>query len=382
MVYNSLSDLILQLSAMREVLREAGVVPGRALLINSISDSTTGDDGSDFFRVGREQPPEKFDVLVATASVEMGVTFRANLLFMEPGFEPVNFLQRYGRAARGDHDGRVIVRWDEEAANRQPWLREFRRWMEERDGHEVSIGELTSMLGREAILRFRDDSRGDVIHFGRLPNRAAYAAGLYWNVLMNHWSNRGGRWGHLKAHKPKPAVHIYALLREVRTMECDRIFGRLVKKWCDGFEKEAGTMRDIGTRIRLVDERGRSMMAPELLLRRRTDILERFPLVFSDRDGIEEVQVKGGLEDWIKEEGRFVQATKTVLFPHREPSAQVPDDSSLVDEWCRILNDRSCSDSVAWDEYPVAMAAAEKLVRLTGLVVSDEVDVESISQVL
>ena len=43
-------------------------------------------------------------VLIATASVEMGVTFRAaNLLFMEPGFEPLNFLQRYGRAARKGH---------------------------------------------------------------------------------------------------------------------------------------------------------------------------------------------------------------------------------------------------------------------------------------
>ncbi len=141
-------------------------------------------------------------------------------------------------------------------------------------------------------------------------------------------------------------------------------------------------MRDISARVRLVDGRGRGMIVPELLLRRRTDILEKFPLVSSDRDGIEEVHVSGDLDDWIKEEGRFVEAKKTVLFPHREFSAQVPDNSSLVDEWCRILNDRSCSDSDAWDEYPGAMAAAEKLVRLTGLVVSYEMDVESISQVL
>lgn len=381
-VYNALSDLIQQRTTMREVLREAGVAPGRALLINSISDSTTGDDGTDFFRVGREQAPEKFDVLVATSSVEMGVTFRANLLFMEPGFEPLNFLQRYGRAARGDHDGQVIVRWEEGTANRQPWLRELRRWMEERDRQEVSIGELTSMLGSQAAARFRDNPGADAIHFGRLPIRAAYAAGLYWNVLMSHWSSRGGRWSHLKAHQPKPAAHVFALLRSVRTMERDPIFGRLVKKWCSLFEKEALTMRDFDARIRLVDGRGRSMMAPELLLRRKTDILDRFPLVFSDQDGIEEVRVTGDLDDWIKEERRFVQAKKTVLFPHRESSAQVPDNSSMVDEWRRILNDRSRPEAEAWDEYPEAMAAAETLVRLTGLVVSDEMDVESVNRVL
>lgn len=381
-IYDALSDLLRQLSTMRGVLRQAGVAPGQALLINSISDSTTGDDGSDFFRVGRAQPPEKFDVLIATASVEMGVTFRANLLFMEPGFEPMNFLQRYGRAARGDHTGQVVVRWDDGASNREPWLREFRGWMEDHNGGEMSISDLTTLLSRASRLRFDGGLEEDARDFGSLPTRAAYAAGLYWKVLMDHWSNRGGRWEHLKAHQPKPASIIYGLLREVRTMERDRIFGKVVKKWCDKFELEARTLRDIGARIRLVDERGRNMLVPELWLRRETDILERFPLVFSDRDGIEEVRVTGDLNGWIKDKRRFVQATKRVCFPVTESPALIADDSLIVDEWCRRLRDPSWSDSDAWDEYPKAMAAVEKLVRLTGLVVSDDVGVESINCIL
>jgi CRISPR-associated endonuclease/helicase Cas3 len=375
-IYDRLHDLMLQLFDMQAALREAGVGQGRALLINSISDSTVGDDGTGFFAVGRQQPPERFDVLIATASVEMGVTFRADMLFMEPGFEPMNFLQRYGRAARGDHWGLVVVRWDGEEANRRPWLRELRRWMEEHNGKEAAIGELTAILGRAARLRFEDCPEDSPRHFGRLSNRAAYAAGLYWKVLMDHWSSRGGRWGHLKAHQPKPAGHVHSLLQQVRALERDRIFGKPAKEWCNRFEAEARTLRDIAPRIRVLDERGRSMHVPELWLRRSTDILERFPLVFSDRDGLEEVRITGDLNDWIRDERRFVEAKKKVIFPHTPYSLVLKDDSSIVDEWCRRLKDSSGHNSDAWQEFPEAMAAAEKLVRLTGLVVGDDDDLE------
>lgn len=375
-IYDRLHDLMLQLLDMQAALREAGVVPGRTLLINSISDSTIGDEGTGFFAVGREQPPEDFDVLICTASVEMGVTFRADMLFMEPGFEPMNFLQRYGRAARGDHCGLVVVRWDGEEANRRPWLRELRRWMEEHNGMEAAIGDLTAILGRAARLRFEDCPEDSPRRFGRLSNRAAYAAGLYWKVMMDHWSNRGGRWGHLKTHQPKPAGHVHSLLQQVRTMERDRIFGKQAKRWCDMFEAEARTLRDIAPRIRVLDERGRSMLVPELWLRRSTDILDHFPLVFSDRDGIEEVRITGDLDDWIKEKRCFVEAKRKVVFPHTPYPLVLKDDSSIVDEWCRRLKDPSGHNSDAWQEFPEAMAAAEKLVSLTGLVVSDDDDLE------
>lgn len=375
-IYDRLHDLMLHLLDMQAALEDAGVAPGRTLLINSISDSTIGDDGRGFFAVGREQQPERFDVLIATASVEMGVTFRADMLFMEPGFAPLNFLQRYGRAARGDHDGLVVVRWDAEDANRQPWLRELHRWMEERDGAEAAIGDLVGLLGRATRLRFEDCAEDSPRHFGRLSNRAAYTAGLYWKVLMDHWTIRGGRWAQLKANQPKPASHVYSLLQQVHTMEKDRFFGKQAKRWCDLFEAEARIMRDIAPRIQVLDEHGRSMHIPEFWLRRSTDILERFPLVFSDRDGVEEVHITGDLDDWLKDKQCFIEAKKSVLFPHTPYPLAIKDDSSIVDEWCRRFEDRSGSDSDAWYDFPEAMAAAKKLVSLTGLVVSDDDDLE------
>lgn len=370
-IYDALHELMGQLRDLKAFLQQMGVAPRKALLINSISDSVSGDSGTGFFAMGREHRPETFDVLIATASVEMGVNFRANLIFMDPGFEPMNFLQRYGRAARGDHRGTVFVRWDAESTGKRPWLRELCRCLEEHDGKELEISDLTEILSRSTRLRFEDSSEEDK-YFGRLSLRAAYAAGLYWNVIMKHWSSRGARWKHLKSHQPKPAAHVYALLMEVRSMEQDPILGTSVKNWCDAFEAQARIMRDIGARIRVVDSEGVTQSVPILWIQRYTDILQRFPISYSDKDGMEEVVIDDKLDRLTDGRKRYVPAMKNVRFPHTLYTTPIRDNSSLVDEWCRCFTSRNGVEGEAWFEYPEAMAAAEKLVRLTGLVVTDD----------
>lgn len=381
-IYDALADLWEQQEVLHEILAGAGIAPGKALLINSVSDSTTGGERSGFFKMGRTHAPEKFDVLIATASLEMGVTFRANLLFMEPGFEPMNFLQRYGRAARGDHPGRVVVRWDGTVAKKKPWLRDFRRWMEENDGRALSIGDLTFLLSRSARRRFDDCSEENAHYFGTLSVQAASVTGLYWKVLMDHWSNRGPRWEHLKTHSPKTARVIAALIREVRTMERDRVCGSAAKTWCDRFEAQVRSLRDIGPRIRVIDASGRQMFVDTLWLRRNTKIMDRFPISYSDTDGIEEVWIEGDLTVLNAGERHYIPSMKTVYFPDTPYPDRIQVNSSFVDDWCRLMKSASRSGSDAWDEYPGAMGAAEKLVRMTGLVVSDDVDVEAITGIL
>ena len=139
--------------------------------------------------VGRQQNPDDFSVLIATASVEMGVTFRAaNMMLMEPGFAPMNFLQRYGRAARRGEDGTVIVRTDDVLKNRHPWLRALCDWLEQNKGLNVSIHDLSQLLSQSVEAQFRETD--DTLYFGALPQRAVYTSGLYWQLLLQHKSSK------------------------------------------------------------------------------------------------------------------------------------------------------------------------------------------------
>jgi superfamily II DNA/RNA helicase len=366
-LYNALRDLREQEPVLEGIVRRAGISPERVLCINSQDDSRAESNLTDRFVVGRHQKPENFEVLIATASLELGVTFRANLLLTEPGFEPLNFLQRYGRAARGDHTGTVVVRADAALMKNRPWLRRLRRWIEEHRGQTMGIEDLTRVLSQEAMQRF-EPCPEDKVYFGRLPNRAAYAAGLYWKVLCDHPTNQGHRRAHLIAHQPAPAKMIYALLKKVRVLEQDRQFGKIAKDWCERFELEAEALRDIGDKIRVVENGGEAFWTEELWLRRHTDILDRFPLTLGE-DGVEEVRIPGRLRQYIPEERQYVPAMRTVFFPHTGQTTSLKDDSELVENWCRAFRSQN---SFAWKLHAEALEAAERLVRLTGLVVSDD----------
>lgn len=372
-IYDRLGDLRRELPQSGRIFAEQGIAPERVLAINSIDDSGTGTTGPGF-ATGRHRNPDDFAVLIATSSVEVGITFRAaNLLFMEPGFEAMNFLQRYGRAARRGAEGQVWVRCDEAARNHKPWLRQLAEWAERQDGQRVGIEALTEVLSRATRAEFGQALGEDNRYFGTLPHRAIYTAGLYWNALLRHPSvAKGPRKQHLLEHRPTSAKTIYAWLQTVRRMEDSRIFGASAKAWCDRFEALAYTLRDIGERIRIVEGDGRVIEVEALWLRRETDIPDRFP-ARQGQDGKDEIHLPASLDVHLLEERHRVQPAVMALFPHTPYKARLLKGNDLIDAWCRNLKGRGTPEAaLAWDDFPEAMQAAEKLVRGTGLVVSDD----------
>ncbi len=372
LIYDSLADLRRELPALETQLIRAGVHPGETLLINSIDDSvfqpTASEEQAEFFRSGRRYNPLNFKVLVATASVEMGVTFKTRLLFMEPGFEPMNFLQRYGRAARGDVTGQVFVRLDDADCKRRPWLRQVIQWLNDNDGKRLHIHDLTSLLARSARRRFEE--KADDENFGSLSMRAVYTTGLYWNAVKKHFSNQGPIRRHLNDCRPQAAKTISALLYKVRQMADDPYYTESATLWCDGFEAQASLLRDIGRRIRVIEGNGRSMSVDLHWLRQQTDLLESNPLTL-DGNGEVELHIEGRLDDGLMECSRYTQRLRTVRFPHTDICETIEDNGFLADQWRRQLR-RHREAAEAWEDFPESMAAAEKLVRYTGLVVTDE----------
>ena len=371
LIYDSLANLRRELPGLETQLLRAGIAPGETLLINSIDDSTfyatepAEDNG--FFQSGRKYNPLDFKLLVATASVEMGVTFKTRLLFMEPGFEPMNFLQRYGRAARGDVQGQVFVRMDEDDCKRRPWLRQVDKWLNDHAGERVNIHDLTTLLARSVSQRFEDKT--DDNNFGSLSMRAVYTSGLYWNAAQQHPSNKGPIRRHLDDCRPQAAKAISALLYQVRQMAEDPYYTEAATLWCDGFEALASTLRDIGRRIRVIEGNGRTLSVDLHWLRQQTDLLEGNPITL-DSNGEEVLRIEGNLDDGLLDSSRYIQPLRAVRFPHTEMCATIEDNGFLPDQWRRELRQHR-EAAEAGEDFPKSMAAAEKLVMYTGLVVTD-----------
>lgn len=365
------------------VLAELGIPPVRVLRINSVDDSAErGGETRHGFSFGREHDPKDFAVVVATASVEMGVNLGCALMLMEPGFSPLSFLQRYGRAARGDITGTVVVRAN---VPRPPsWLADLVDWVRLRNGTRRTIQELTRVLGQnlaDAALEGVEDDLETLTRatpaFGSMPNRAAFIAGLYWENLIRHPSVNAHRRRQLEAGAPVTHRLVVALLRRVE-QELRPLSPRSSRLYIRAMLRAALRLRSISEAIIVREERGegRVLRVPWLKLARHTDVLLRYPVRHDGREP--EVVIDGRLEDRrLTDPQRFAERLAAV-FPHEEHTRAIENGADAVRAWCAALRQpRSARGEQALDEAAEAIAAAERLVRLTGLVpIDDEEDLD------
>lgn len=361
-IYDALADLERDLPRLSKRFRQWGLDPGQVLVINSIRDSAAGGTLSCGFASGRSRNPDDYDILIATASVEVGITFRdARLLLMEPGFSPLNFLQRYGRAARRGSDGRVVVRAGQNKRDRLPWLRKLVRWLDEHAGQRQDIEALTRVLAGETAGRY----------FGSLPQRAAACCGVYWQLLLNHPSNRGPRYNRLLDAQPEISKKIFGLLKQVEALAETPECRPHVTDWIEQFKDQAACLRAIGTKVTVVQEDGTELEVDEVWLRRETRIFERFLLDESER----KIRISGFLDDWFRDDkDHGAKRHWSACFPHTGQKALLPWDDKLVNEWCNRLESVD-PYSLACQDHPKAMEAAHKLVRWTGLVPGHDAEI-------
>ena len=388
-IYDALIDLRQQRFELENLFAKNGISPLECLLINSIEDSSDEYLEPGRFAGGRNLNPFDFKVLIATASVELGVTFNANLLFMEPGFSPLNFLQRYGRAARGQVNGQVIVRIDDKLLSRRPWLLMLLNWAKDQQGQIVSIRELTHTLTARTCKLFEQkiitpesaeaetDPSQLQDYFDQMPSQAVYTAGLYWHVVEQHPAFKKTYQGkQLEEQRPKVARQIYKLLRRVEKLKQFSVpdVQDAAERWCQHFRQEVLRLRNIGRTVEVTEESsGRRLQVREHWLATYTHILERFPVQI-DEWGKFKVTVPGGLDDFLRLQKQYEIKTVTVWFPHTITKPPLSDDYQLVKHWCDALYDaRLCDDLEDIEaEMPETLKAAEILTRITGIVISEE----------
>lgn len=371
------SGVFAEMDRLAAVLAELGIPPSRVLRINSVDDSGDRSGASRHgFAFGRDHDPRAFSVIVATASIEMGMNLDCALMLMEPGFSPLSFLQRYGRAARGDIAGMVVVRTN---VPRPPlWLTELIAWTQARHGTRQTIQALAEVLGAQFSKAATEDVELDLHEiaervpvFGSMPNRAAFIAGLYWQKLVTHPSVNSHRQRQLKGAAPVTHPLVMALLRQVER-GLGQVSPRSSKRYTEAMLRAALRLRSIGETIRVREERGegRALRVPMAKLARYTDILLRYPIRLDGQEA--EIVIEGTLESRLTERQRFVERF-TAVFPHEEGTRAIEDDADAVRAWCAGLRQpRTARGQDALDDAPQAIDAAERLVRLTGLIPTDE----------
>lgn len=360
LIYDGLKRLLADKPALAGLLDRLGVGPAERLVINSMDDSVDrAEDGR--FTFGHLNDPTRFKVLIATSSVEMGVTFRAGLILMEPGHDPCSFVQRIGRVARGDLPGSVIVSFSRSQIDRLGWLRAVRTELE-RGPDRVPVGDFVRALLRGTRERFDlsgSDPDAEDGNFRKMPQTAMWCAALFW-VAMERAEWRSVIRGSFREFRPPKAARMGAMLARLLGSE-----NRATQAWAKAFIEEAKTLRVIVEKVILVEPSGLSKGIPWHLYASTPELVDA-PSYLDDRDALR-VRVGRPIAEIETELGGLrARRREEALSPHQQGTIMV-DAEKVREDWCRQM-DRILSSPGLMERDRDAIETALTIVRLTGIV--------------
>lgn len=360
LIYDSIRQLLADKSALAVWFDGIGVGPSGRLAVNSSDDSVDREmDG--FFTIGRQNDPRAFRVLVATSSIEMGVTFKTGFMLMEPGHDVISFVQRIGRVARGDLTGKVIVHVTQTALDRHAWLRQLLRELPE-EGDQIPVERFTGLVLKAVRERFHvteAELQTEEGMFHRMPQSAIWASGVFWVALERSAKYKGMR-DTLRNFCPRPAAVIFGLVRALEYSGLDS-----ARNWVNTFLGEAKRLRMILPKVTLVDPAGRRKGLPWMLYA-ATEELVRSPFTQAD-DGSLEVHVARPIAELEQALGGLhARRLEEALFPHSGRTCSL-ELRGIQASWIRQAEAELCDPGLL-DTQKHVLKAAMKLVRLTGIV--------------
>ena len=357
-------DSVARLKGARDslsgIFQAHGVADADILTINSI------DDAHKAFRDahgvgGRTADPQQARAILATSSIEVGVTFSASLMIMDPGHDSCSFIQRVGRVSRGDLPGRVIVAGPVPA----DMLAAFRKLGAAGSAQDARIDvDVRTFVGtvlRNVAYEFTGNEnrrQGGLPTHGRMSNRAVWCACLFWSALRRVWSIYLGERATLWDFQPRKVRAFEGMLGVLEKSHLER-----PKEWARAFIREARRFRDIEPRVR-VRHGERTDCVPESMVGRYPE-LSGSP-IFLDGEGFC-IELRRPLESILKTgDTKPFRATVHPLVPlEGMPLRPVPRRSASAAFVQELKRTRRHPFGERGDQVCEAVA---KLVGMTGVV--------------
>lgn len=321
LIFDQLFDgLSKSLPELSRVLADMGLDTKDALLISSVDDSQKGDADYLGFSMGSHHDPKKFPILIATSSIEIGVTFQCRLLFMEPGHNAASLVQRIGRVSRGDYTGEIHISMSTQNLGRHVWLKQFLSWTEKHQNQRVSIRDLTQTLCQSlsiCAVKPKVGLRRSASCYGFMSAQAAVIAGLYWQYMMNHVGLQKARNQLLWGKQPKIVCVVTQWLAPIRALLNEPMYEDAATQWLTILETEVKVLRTMPKSVTVRSSGSENQWTISVFaLLRDTDLLDRYEMTENQQGQfelwIDEVHWRNRLVD----EKRTVKTIQYLCLPH------------------------------------------------------------------
>jgi hypothetical protein len=372
LLYDALKDLQRDLPELHAIADDLGLFAAKRYFVDNSIDA----QADDYWR-GRGKSLEGRSLIVSTSTIEVGVTVPGLVLMItDPGFTPLSFMQRIGRAARGALDGRIVIRVGRTTPSERPWLQRLIDRVKGCGGR-MDIRELLAFMadaaridarfrlpetpGLDAFLSESSASAAPIDFFASMPVKAAFASGLYWNLLENRLRGRGlsDKAARIRAASPSTAHVVRIWLEEISG---SRVEG--ARYWRKVFEAQARVLRDFSPTVTVIGADGRRYEVSEAWLTRHTVILDEFPVDVTE-EGTSIVRIDAELQwsEFLRGERSWRDYRRPAVLPYQGTTVPLSG-RGAIEEYGRAVE--RLKATLATREKRVADRALS-LIRATGI---------------
>lgn len=370
-IYDTITAMNAERAPMLEAFQKFGLTNQDIHRISSIDDSI--DKAEEQHGIsGHTLDPQKTKVIIATASVEMGVTLNSRLMFIEPGHSLASCVQRIGRVARKDKNGVMLIRAHPDCIKRAPWFSSVQALFQtaETDSTLIptiniddAVQHMLASLRASFLVKTKDAFSEKITTFSAIPVRAAWCAGLFWSSMCSRYHLHAGHKDTYKTHAFQKARTIYHLLRSIKQASPHKNSPQ--ERWVDAFLKEALVLRVMEPRVYIKDPIGTRSIPWNHFA--RNDYLLTLPVLIS-MEGDFHIECPIPLGEAL-DKPRARQAATLVydmLMPHSVITHQT-DSRMELHTWARSIKQEMQSSKIDDEDFEV-LDMANKLVLWTGIV--------------
>lgn len=376
-IYDKLGTMNAERDRILNIFQSHGLTHRDIHRISSIDDSI-GEAEEKHGISGHTLDPKKSKVIIATASVEMGVTLNSRLMFIEPGHSPASFVQRIGRVARTNKNGVVIIRGHANAWNGKQWFQSVRALFDTKPTDhnslpalpiDTAVRSMLAWLSNSLAVNNTRDFDAPIPTFDKIPVRAAWCAGLFWSSMCSRHKLHAGHKATYAQHAFPKARSIYSMLRKMQAI--DPRPNSPQQRWVQAFLREALTLRAIAPRVYVADAVGlRSIPWHHFA---RNEYLLKLPRLIS-MEGNVHVDCPIGLAEALSKPkaDKPVPLVYDILVPHRITTHPAESGREL-EAWKRAIRAEE-RDSRNGPNDLAALDIANTLVLCTGIVPKSQSD--------
>ncbi len=300
-------------------------------------------------------------IVFSTSTFEQGLTI-PDLTFaiIDPGLRPMNFLQRFGRVSRKDVKGHVVLRLPQGRLGH--WTSHLQQYPD-----VLTIEEFSAALAKEEGLHknFPEQLLDTAVSFGTLSSKAAYAATLYYMVLLDRMrgleggaKTMGNAWASFKrieAHLPEWSKVLYAQMEILKRQGAGRT-------WVAALKRAVCDLRNIGTGVR-IKEGPMWLNIPYAWVAQHTTLLESCPQRVDEKGWY--IEASGKISDYFRERSLPPVDEKALNPSNGTYVLRVARKTHVAQEW--IKEAEMAKRRVSSDQSIEGLEAAILIVRLTGI---------------